>query len=1113
LSMPFLTYQMSLNPVPVLALAATFIFLGTFHSIAEEDKSLEHAFLTPSTAAKPAIWWYWGESVTTDHGITEDLESLKRVGFGGVVLYEQVFADAPDALKSLSPEFMARVRFAAAECTRLHLTLEVNTGSGYVAGGPWITPALGMQRLVSSELQIEGGQKFSGVLPQPPTKLGFYQDVAVLAFPSPAGDDPHQAPPGLTSTPVVTDLDHMFDQSGRELVEISPPSANQPVLIQMDYGHPFTARSLSYSDRPVSKAPVIVTEQPGNWSDNPSEPGKPPIPPIGELESSNDGTQWQRVCAVPGRGYRQDGWILQTTAFPAVTARFFRLNLHGWDGAEKGKSLPLGDVRLNSEALIDQWEEKSANVEDFSDPDRTPPYKGDEVIDPAKIVDLTAHVDADGRLTWDVPPGRWTILRFGHTPTGAGTKHGRPEGMGLECDKLSAEATTVQYKNYVGRILKEVQSVPGAKLSGVNMDSAESGGQNWTADFPAQFRQRRGYDLLRYLPTMAGRVVGSANQSDRFLYDLRRTIADTMSDEYFGTMTKLCHLDGMTFMAQAPGIATGIPGDNIQSKGRTDIPMGEFWYGQKNGTMDCKEAASAAHVYGLPVAAAESLTGSPFPATPETEKPLVDAALSLGINRFVVLAYNHQPNDRKPGVVQPRFRALFQRNNTWWEYSGGFWDTLARSCAMMRQGTPVSDLLYHLGNDTPLKIATSRMRPVPPAGYDYDVCGDEILLRATVKDGRVVLPGGMSYRMLVLAGGDRMTLAAARQLEALVKAGATVLGIRKPLGSPGLEDGAAGDAEVRRIADELWGPGAPDGTGERKTGLGTIIWGRSPAYELALLATPKDFEAVGADPHILYAHRRSGQDDIYFLANQDDSPASFNGNFRSDHGTPQAWDPETGSISALPDAVRKGPVTAVPLQLESNQSLFVVFREGTPPAKLATGLVESLPVWQKLDDAWQVSFDPQWGGPAHADFPKLISWTNSPDPGIRDYSGTATYTRDFDLPTALPSRVVLDLGTVDVIASLTVNGQSFGDVWKAPFAVDVTAALHPGKNQVEIKVANLWTNRLIADAALPEAKRLSWTNHPLYQANATRLPSGLLGPVALRAAQSEAEKPGSTPNP
>ncbi len=1084
-----------------LVFAASFVFLGTFCGIAEEGESLEHAFLVPSTPAKPAVWWFWGESVTTDHGITQDLEALKRVGFGGVVIYEQVFADAPDALQSLSPEWLARVRFAAAECARLHMTLEVNSSSGYVAGGPWITPALGMQRLVSCELQVEGGQKFSGVLPQPPTKLGFYQDVAVLAFPSRAGDEPHEAPPVLTSTPEVHDLPHIFDQPARGGVAIAPGPAGQPVLIQMDYGHPFTARSLSYSVLPISKAPVIVTQQPGNWSDNPFEPGRGPIPPIGELESSNDGTQWQRVCTVPGRGYRQDGWILQTTAFPAATARFFRLNLHGWDGVEKGKSLQLGDVRLNSEALIDQWEEKSANVEDFPDPDRTPPYKGDEVIDPDKIVDLSGHLDADGRLTWDVPPGRWTIMRLGHTPTGAGTKHGRPETMGLECDKLSAEATTIQYDHYVGRILKEIRTVPGAKLSGVNMDSAESGAQNWTADFPAQFRQRRGYDLLRYLPTMAGRVVGSPDQSNRFLYDVRRTIADTMSDEYFGTMTKLCHADGMTFMAQAPGIATGIPGDNIQSKGRTDIPMGEFWYGQKNGTMDCKEAASAAHVYGLPIAAAESFTGSPFSATPATEKPLADAALSLGINRFVALADNHQPrDDRKPGVVEPNEILCFQRNNTWWEYSRGFWDTLARSCEMMRQGEPVIDLLYHLGNDTPLKIVTWRMRPAPPPGYDYDVCGDEILLRANVKDGRVVLPGGMSYRMLVLAGGDRMTLAAAKHLEVLVNAGATVLGLRKPLGSPGLEDGAAGDAEVRRIADELWGSGTPDGSGERKTGLGAIVWGRSPADELKLLDTPKDFEATGADVNILYAHRKSGPDDIYFLANHGDTPASFTGNFRAVGTTPQAWNPETGSIDALPGAVRQGPVTSVPIQLESHESLFVVFRNGPPPTKPAPGLVESLPIWQTLDDGWQVSFDPQWGGPAHADFPKLSSWTDSSDPGIRDYSGTATYTREFDLPQTLPNRVVLDLGTVDVIASLTVNGQKFGDLWKAPFAADVTAALHPGKNRIEIKVANLWANRLIADAALPEAKRLTWTNYPPYKAGSPRLPSGLLGPVVLRSA-------------
>ena len=351
----------------------------------------------------------------------------------------------------------------------------------------------------------------------------------------------------------------MFDPSARWLAEIPPGPADQPVLIQMDYGHPFTARGLSYTINPVSKALVLVTQQPGDWSDDPAKVMHYVIPPIGQLESSNDGAQWQPICDVPGRGYLQDHWKLQTVAFPAVTARFFRLKLHGWDGAAKGLDLQLGNVQLHGEALIDQWEAQVGQRASISSIPIAPlPTKGEEVIDPEKIVDLTSHVDAGGRLEWDVPPGRWTILRFGHTPTGSGTKHGRPEGMGLECDKLSAEATTVQYKNYFGRILEQIKTVPGARVSGLNMDSAESGSQNWTGDFPAQFRRRRGYDLLRYLPVMAGRVVGSPELSDHVLFDVRRTIADVMSDEYFGTFEKLCHADGVTLMAQAPGIAAGM---------------------------------------------------------------------------------------------------------------------------------------------------------------------------------------------------------------------------------------------------------------------------------------------------------------------------------------------------------------------------------------------------------------------------------------------------------------------------------------------------------------------------------------------------------------------------
>ena len=479
------------------------------------------------------------------------------------------------------------------------------------------------------------------------------------------------------------------------------------------------------------KAPVIATQVPSSWADDFLGQGMKPIPSLGALEASDDGANWRRVCELPALGTQHDSWTQRTVSFPATTARFFRLNFN-----VTGEDLSVGGVELRGAARVDWWESKSGNIADFADPDRTPDYAGDEVIEPGKVLDLTTNLGADGKLTWDAPPGRWTILRLGHTPTGAKTKHGRPENMGLECDKLSAAATAVQFSNYVGVILREVRKVPGAKLAGVNIDSAEHGSQNWTADFAAQFEKRRGYSLRKYLPAMMGRVVGSRELSDKFLFDMRRTIADLMSDEYFGAFQKLCHAEGMTLMAQAPGLATCLPSDNIQAKGRTDIPMAEFWMSQPDGTIDCKEAASAGHVYGLPVVAAESFTGSRADAHPAMMKPFADAALALGINRFVVLAYVHQPwDDRLPGVTQDRFYVPYQRHNTWWEDSAGFWNSLARGSQLMRQGHAVADILYHLGNDAPLKIATSRMRPAPPAGYDYDVCGDEVLIQRVEREG------------------------------------------------------------------------------------------------------------------------------------------------------------------------------------------------------------------------------------------------------------------------------------------------------------------------------------------------------------------------------------------
>jgi hypothetical protein len=1094
----------------ILALAGGCVAAGI---AARGTDPLERDFVTPPVAAKPSIWWFWGESVTTDHGITQDLEALKRVGFGGAVIYEQVFTDRPGALKSLSPEWLGRVRFAAAECARLGLTLEVNVSDGYVAGGPWITPALGMQRLVASETVVEGGRPVTVTLPRPPSRLDYYRDVAVLAYPTPAGGETDALPaPVCSSDPAGIDLAQIFSADDKMKARIPPPANGRSVLVQLDYGRPATARSLTYSVRANSKALVIATQVPTWWTDDFYGMSMRLNPPLGHLEASDDGRAWRSVCELPAVGFQHDYWTQQTVAFPAVTARYFRLNFQGWghNFPANDDDLVIGGVELRGAARIDQWEKKAGNVVDFSYPDQTPGYAGKEVIDPAHMLDLSPHLGADGKLSWNAPPGRWTILRLGHTPTGAKTKHGRPENMGLECDKLSAEATRVQFANYAGVILREVRRVPGAKLAGINVDSAEHGSQNWTADFEAQFEKRRGYALRPFLPAMMGRVVGSREQSDKFLFDVRRTIADLMSDEYYGTFQQLCHAEGMTEMAEAPGIATCLPSDNLQAKGRTDIPMGEFWMSQPDGTMDCKEAASAAHVYGLPVAAAEAFTGSRADAHPGMMKPFADAALALGINRFVVLAYVHQPwDDRLPGVTQERFYLPYQRHNTWWEDSTGFWTSLGRSSQLMRQGHAVADILYDLGDDTPLKIATWRMRPAPPAGYDYDVCGDEVLLqRARVKDGRLVLPDGMSYRLLILAGGKQMTLAAARQLHALVQAGATVLGPVKPTASPSLSDGAAGDEAVRHIADELWGQDPLAASGEQRTGAGRMLWGRTPAQALAALGTPRDFEILsdGAATNQLYAHRQTAEADLYWVVNHEPRSEKRVAAFRVTGRVPEWWDPDTGTITGFPEWREINGRTEVPLALEANASTFVVFREGAraapprPPAE--TNLVAELPVRLELTGPWHVRFTPGWGAPEQVEFPELRSWTESPDAGVRHYSGAAIYTKDFDWPVVHPrERVRLDLGQVAVLAAVKLNGRDLGVVWKPPYTLGVAGVLQAGRNSLEIRVVNLWVNRLIADAGLPAGQRLTWTTDNPYHPGDSLLPSGLLGPVRLVSAR------------
>ncbi|GGX97292.1 glycosyl hydrolase [Pseudoduganella dura] len=1058
--------------------------------------------------ARPRIWWFWGESTTTDEGITRDLESYRRVGFGGVVLYEQVFRAAADSLASLTPQWLARVRHAAAECARLGLALEINVGNGYVAGGPWITPDLGMQRLVFSETLVTSGT--SHRLAQPETVLDYYRDVACLAYPAPAGTDPLPIPIRTSNSPGI-DLDLLFAQdAGRRKVRIAPQPDNAPVLVELDYGTQVTVRSLSYAQRKVLKAPVIATQVPGRWGPDALGQGMRPLPSLGTLQASDDGADWRDVVELRAMGYQHDRWDTLTVSFAAVTARYFRLTLHGWPRALAGSDgdLLIGSVTLRGSARIDRWESKSGNFADFADPDRTPPYGPGEVVDPGAIVDLTGRLGTDRSLAWTPPPGRWIILRLGHTPTGVRVKHAAPGPAGLECDKLSAQAARVQFDHYVAPILAAVRQVPGARVEGIGIDSAEYGSQNWTPDFLAQFAKRRGYDLRCWLPLMAGIPIGSADLSDRVLFDIRRTIADLLSDEHFGAFTALANANGMAVTAQAPGIATCMPSDNIQAKGRVDVPMGEFWVnrfggeGQPEGTMDCREAASAAHLYGRNIVAAEAFTGSPAHVHPAMLKPFADAAFVNGVNRIVVLAGNHQPYDdrRKPGVTEDKFFLPYQRHNTWWEQGAGFWHMLGRASFMLRQGRPVVDLLYHLGSDTPLKIATARMRPAPPSGYDYDVCGDEELLRARADRGELATPGGMRYPVLVLAGGDAVTLAVARHVLGLVRQGVRIIAPVRWRRTPGFAEHPL-QADLAAIADELWGPGPQSRHGMRSVGAGVVAWGDQPDAILAAFGIGKDFEAVGLERRdVLHIHRHAGDMHIYFVANHLDRPLAFDALFRHGGSVAQVWDPDTGRRWTLPDARPAGPGTLVALRLERHGSAFVVFGASPTAAGGPMPLVSDLGIWRTLAGPWQLRFDPAWGGPARLLLPALVSWTALASHGARHYSGTASYHKQITLPRLPEGPVWLDLGQVEVAATVLVNGTLAATLWRPPYACDVARHLQRGTNRLEIRVTNLWANRLIADAGLAPEERVSWATFNPYSAGDTLLPSGLLGPVTLRRA-------------
>ena len=1102
---------------------------------------LDKNFITPPAEARPWVYWFTLSGNMTKESITADLESMARVGIGGVIRFEVGQPGTPVGPVAYNgKEWHELFQHACKEAARLGLEINMaNSPSWAGSGGPWITPEHGMQNVAWTETVAEGGRKLELLLPQPKAVMDYYRDVAVLAMPAPEGE-------GMT----IADYGAKLTSSGTKvkpgLMKLNKPAGTSPAFIQIEFPQPFKAC----------------------WFK-----AMPSIRFIrGELKFSDDGKTYKpaRNCLVVKN--------TPELAFKPITARFFRFEITEFgDGKD---SVEISDLNLGSSFRIENFYGKAFFTSQTFPPQSAifPPIPAAMTIPRDQVRDITTNMDAAGNLSWDAPSGRWLILRLGATLKGQVNFPAPAGGQGLECDKMSVEAATAAFNGQLEKLIAENKALsgPGKTWVATHIDSWESNGHNWTPKLREEFKKRRGYDLWSYLPILTGRVVDNLETSERFLWDLRQTYCDLVVDNYAGTFRRLANEHGLRLTVEPYG--AGCPTDNLAYGGQADEPMAEFWSWHKYlEAYSCPVASSAAHLYGKKIVGAEAFTArrdERWLGHPGNIKDLGDWAFCEGINRFAFHRFAAQrfPNIA-PGFGMGFWGLHYERTQTWWEQSKPWHEYLARCQHLLRQGLFVADVLYLQPEGAPRRFeppADAYAAPHIRGGYNFDGCNNDVLLnRLSFKGGKFVLPDGMSYRVLVVPPAQTMTPRVLRKLKEFADQGAMLIADAKPpVKSPSLADMGEGDEAAKKIAAELWPK---------------LVVGKTAAQLLGERGVKPDFSAR---PVLRYIHRATAGTDLYFVANPEPTGVDAVAEFRIAGKQPELWWPDTGRTEVAKDFEIQDGITRVPLRLDAIGSVFVIFRQATTATKGAgKNWVETTPV-QEITGPWEVSYDPKWVVAAGRDpakpviFDKLQDWSKRPEEGIKYYSGHAIYrnvfhikhggclsglsstnhdcvvgraspatagepvlpsphgsTQDTSSPSsrgryageacptgiaALPKfKAFLDLGKVAIMAEVTLNGKPLGVLWKQPYRVDVSDAIKDGENTLEIKVVNLWINRMIGDEQLPEdSKRnaagelIAWPQWLLdgkpnpsgrYTFVGTRLwkkddplvESGLLGPVKL----------------
>jgi hypothetical protein len=1073
----------------ILAVIST-VFLSCSGPSGDAGKKLETGFLDPPESARPRVWWHWMNGNISKEGIRADLEWMKRIGIAGFQNFDAGLATPQVVEKRLiymTPEWKDAFLFTTKLADSLGLEMAIAGSPGWSeSGGPWVIPSHAMKKLVWSETRITGGKNFSGILPNPPSNSGvfqnvsvkgpdFYNDIAVIAFRDPEDDIPMaELNPIITSSGGKFDLKALTDGDLTNSALLPVTLNNQSCWLQIRFPKPVKIYSLT----------IVASGTRGN--------------PL--LETSDDGRQFKEVAVIPGTRSPEN-----TITFTPVTAPVFRVTFTSPNQPVPSQGINIAELVLHTVARVHRFEDKAgftsaAGLNNFP----TPSVPASDVINKGEVIDLTSKMSPDGMLEWTPPEGRWTILRLGYSLTGKENSPASPEATGLEVDKLNAGYVKAYFDNYLNQYKEATGGLMGKRgLQYLITDSWEARVQNWTDSMMTEFSRRRGYDMLPWMPVLTGHIVESAEASDRFLWDFRKTISDLTAEYHYDQLTTILHNLGMGRYTESHEGGRAFIADGMEVKRKADIPMSATWTPAGSEGVatrykaDVRESASVAHIYGQNLVAAESMTarGNTWAFSPERLKPTADMELANGLNRFVIHTSVHQPvNDKIPGLGLGPYGQWFTRHETWSEQALPWTTYLARSCFMLQQGNFVADIIYLYGEDNNITALFGSKLPDIPEGYDYDFVNADALVNVlSVENGKIITPGGTNYRMLVIdSSACFMSLPVLRKISEMANAGAIIAG-PKPIKTPSLSDD---QTEFKTIADELWG----SGSGTTSTGSGRVMSGQTVADVLSSMKIAPDFGYTR--PHdnteLLFVHRRLKNADIYWVNNRNDRIENVTATFRLEGKIPEIWHPETGKIDQISYKIEDGQ-TKIPLNLEPGDAIFVVFRKKASKVSFEIPLpAEAL--LAEIEGPWTVSFQADRGAPAEATFEELTPWNENYDPGVKYFSGTGTYSNTLEAPSGWfqnGTRLYLDLGDVKNLAEVIVNGKSLGIIWKKPFRVDVTGSLKEGNNILEVKVTNLWVNRLIGDQQPDVNIKYTYTTQAFYNADSPLLPSGLLGPVKI----------------